>query len=221
MAEAIMRGPGSRGAVRTQRPGPVRKHIKILIIDDQPDVCETVSHVLERHGFQVRAVGAGQDALSLLSQESFHLALIDLKMPDVDGVQLVDHIRKIDERIGCLMMTAYPDLDTARAAMRAGCRDYVTKPFKSEDLLAAVDRVCQALGLIYTCESELNRLVGQHIRKARLAKNMTLRQLSELTDLTTSQLSQVELGKNAASMWALARISSALGHQLSSLLRGM
>ena len=142
-------------------------------------------------------------------------------MPDLDGIAVTDQIKKLDQRIACIMMTAYPDLETATAAMRAGCRDYIAKPFKQEELLETVDRTCCAIGLIYTNEVELNRQIGQRIRQARMENNMTLRQLSELTELTTSQLSQVELGKNAASIWALARISSALGYQLSGLLRGL
>jgi len=200
---------------------PVRSHIKILIIDDEVEVCRTLSLLLERNGYQVRTTCDPHEGIQLVSQESFHIALIDLKMADLDGIQVTDQVKKIDERIGCIVMTAYPDLDTATAAMRAGSRDYVTKPFKQEELLEAVDRTCRSIGLIYTDENELNRLIGQHIRQARLKQNMTLRQLSELTELTTSQLSQVELGKNAASIWALARISSALGYQLSGMLRGL
>jgi FixJ family two-component response regulator len=118
-------------------------------------------------------------------------------------------------------MTAYPDLATATAAMREGTCDYLSKPFKREGLLASVDRACQRLGLIYRCEADLNRLIGQRIRTERQRQNLTLRQVSVRSDLTTSQLSQVELGKNAASMWALARISNALGMQLSQLLQGL
>lgn len=200
---------------------PVRNHIKILVIDDDEGVCQTVGALLERSGFQVKTTTSAREGIQLASQESFHLALIDLKMPEVNGVEVTDQITKIDQRIGCIMMTAYPDLETATAAMRAGSRDYVTKPFKQEELMESIDRTCRALGLIYTAESELNRLIGHRIRQARLRKSLTLRQLSELTELTTSQLSQVELGKNAASVWALARISSALGYQVSELLRGL
>ncbi len=87
--------------------------------------------------------------------------------------------------------------------------------------MASVDRACQRMGIIYTDEQELNRLIGQRIRSHRLAQNLTLRQMSDRTDLTTSQLSQVELGKNAASIWALARISNSLGLQVSELLSGL
>lgn len=88
-------------------------------------------------------------------------------------------------------------------------------------LITAVDRACRHMGIIYTDEHELNRLIGQRIRSHRLSQNLTLRQLSDRTDLTTSQLSQVELGKNAASIWALARISNSLGLQVSQLLEGL
>ena len=212
-------GQGSTGHKHFSKP--VRKHIKILIIDDEAEVCRTVGMVLEKQGYQVTMTSSPSEGIQLASQESFHLALIDLKMPDIDGVEVTHQIKKMDERIACLVMTAYPDLETATAAMRAGARDYVTKPFRQEELLEAVDRTCRAIGVIYTNESELNSLIGQRIREVRLHRNMTLRQLSELTELTTSQLSQVELGKNAASVWALARISSALGVQLSGLIRGL
>lgn len=200
---------------------PVRTHIKILVIDDDESVCETVGAMLERKGFQVQTTCSPREGVQRASDESFHLALIDLKMPELDGVQVAAQIREADRHVACIMMTAYPDVESATDAMRAGCRDYITKPFKQEKLLEAVDRTCRALGLIYTDENELNRLIGQRIRQARLSKSMTLRQLSELTELTTSQLSQVELGKNAASVWALARISCALGYQVSKLLQGL
>ena len=200
---------------------PIRNHIKILVIDDDESVCNTVKTLLERNGFQVRVACSPLEGLECASQESFHIALIDLKMEEMDGVEVAARIAEDDPYVACIIMTAYPDLDTATAAMRAGCKDYVTKPFKQEELLATVDRICRAMGLIYIVESELNKLIGHRIRRARLAKKMTLRQLSQLTELTTSQLSQVELGKNAASVWALARISTALGYQISKLLDGL
>ncbi len=206
---------------KRQAVKPIRNHIKILVIDDDERVCNTLKALLERNGFQVRVTCSPLEGVELASQESFHIALIDLKMKELDGIEVVARITEANERNACMIMTAYPGLDTATAAMRAGCRDYVTKPFRQEELLEAVDRACRAMGLIYIVESDLNKLIGQRIRQARLGKSMTLRQLSQLTQLTTSQLSQVELGKNAASVWALARISSALGYQISKLLDGL
>lgn len=199
----------------------VRHHIKVLVIDDDPSICKTVGLLLEDHGFSPRTYTSPEEGVKAAAEESFQIALVDLRMPSMDGVEVVERLKALDDRMSCIVMTAYPDLDSATETMRRGTCDYIAKPFKQDELVAAVDRACQRMGIIYTDEQELNRLIGQRIRSHRLAQNLTLRQLSDRTDLTTSQLSQVELGKNAASIWALARISNSLGQQVSELLVGL
>jgi FixJ family two-component response regulator len=149
------------------------------------------------------------------------VALIDIHLPGASGVELMEHLRSMGSRPAMIVMTAYPDVESAAETMRSGSRDYLVKPFRADQLIAAVERICREMGLVYTTEQELNRLIGQRIRRERQKLSLTLRDLADRTELTTSQLSQVELGKNAASLWALARISNALGHQLSGLLRGL
>lgn len=200
---------------------PVRHHIKVLVVDDDPQVCKTVGKILQENNYQTQTFTQPRQALQAVRKTPFDIGLIDIKMPDVSGVELVEKIKAEDDRVALLVMTAYPDVQSAAETMRLGARDYITKPFTEEQLLAAVERIAQELGLIYTNEQELNRLIGQRIRRERLKQSLTLRQLSERSELTTSQLSQVELGKNAASVWALARISGALGKQLCELLAGL
>ncbi|HOB76006.1 MAG TPA: response regulator [Phycisphaerae bacterium] len=199
----------------------VRHHIKVLVVDDDPQVCKTVAMILQEHDYQVQAFSQPRQALQAVRKTPFDIALIDIKMPDLNGLELVEKIKAEDPRVAPVVMTAYPDVQTAAETMRLGCRDYITKPFREEQLLSAVERVSQEMGLIYTNEQELNRLIGQRIRQERLKQSLTLRQLSDRSELTTSQLSQVELGKNAASVWALARISGSLGKQLCELLAGL
>lgn len=199
----------------------VRHHIKVLVIDDDPSVCKTVGLLLDDHGYKATTFTDPEAALSHAADESYQIALVDLRMPTLDGVEVVERLKNIDDRMCCIVMTAYPNLDTATETMRRGTCDYISKPFKQEEIIESLDRACQKLGLIYTDESDLNRLIGQSIRQERLRQNLTLRQLSDRTDLTTSQLSQVELGKNAASVWALARISNSLGLRLAKLLEGL
>jgi DNA-binding NtrC family response regulator len=177
--------------------------------------------LLEGHGYSPRTFTDPGAAIKVAEEESYQIALIDLRMPSMDGVEVVEKLKDIDKRMSCIVMTAYPDFDSATETMRRGACDYISKPFKEEELVQAVERACQRMGIIYTDEHELNRLIGQRIRSHRLEQNLTLRQLSDRTDLTTSQLSQVELGKNAASIWALARICNALGLQISELLSGL
>jgi len=199
----------------------VRHHIKVLVVDDDPSICKTVGLLLEDHGYSPVMFTDPDEAIKAADEESFHIALIDLRMPKMDGVEVVEKLKEIDSRMSCIVMTAYPDLDSATETMRRGTCDYIAKPFKQEELVSSVERACQRMGIIYTDETELNRLIGQRIRSHRLSQNLTLRQLSDRTDLTTSQLSQVELGKNAASIWALARISNSLGLRVSELLTGL
>jgi len=199
----------------------VRHHIKVLVVDDDPQVCKTVGMILKEHGYHVQSYSQPRQALQAVRKSPLDIALIDIKMPDLSGLELVEKIKTEDARIAPIVMTAYPDVQTAAETMRLGCRDYITKPFREEQLLASVERIAHEMGLIYTNEGELNRLIGQRIRQERLKQSLTLRQLSERSELTTSQLSQVELGKNAASVWALARISGSLGKQLCELIGGL
>ena len=199
----------------------VRHHIKVLVVDDDAQVCKTVGMILQENGYQVQSFSRPRQGLSAVRKNPFDIALVDIKMPDLDGLQLVEAIKSEDPRVAILVMTAYPDVQTAAETMRLGARDYITKPFREDALLGAIERIAHELGLIYTNEQELNRLIGQRIRQERLKQSLTLRQLSERSELTTSQLSQVELGKNAASVWALARISGSLGRQLCELLGGL
>jgi DNA-binding NtrC family response regulator len=199
----------------------VRHHIRVVVVDDDPSVCKTLNMILEENGYFVQSFSQPRQALQAIRKKPFDIALVDIKMPDINGLELVERIREEDPRVAILVFTAFPDIQTAAETMRLGTRDYITKPFKDQELLAAVERISQDMGLSYTNEHELNRLIGQRIRQERLKQSLTLRQLSERSELTTSQLSQVELGKNAASVWALARISGSLGRQLCELLDGL
>lgn len=199
----------------------VRHHVKVLVIDDDPSMCKTVGLLLEDHGYNPHTFTNPVDALKIAEDESFQVALVDLHMPAMNGVEMVEKLKQIDKRMSCIVMTANPNLDSATETMRKGSCDYIVKPFKQEELVSAVDRACRHMGVIYTGEHELNRLIGQRIRSHRLSQNLTLRQLSDRTDLTTSQLSQVERGKNAASMWALARICNSFSLHISQLLEGL
>jgi len=199
----------------------VRHHIKVLVVDDDESICELVGSLLETAGYKPLKHTSPHSAIQEAEREAIQIAVIDLRMPEMEGIELVDRLKAIDDRTCCIVMTGFPDLESATATMRSGTCDYIAKPFKSEELLASVERACSRLGLIYRNEQDLNRLIGQRIRTERQRQHLTLRQVSERSDLTTSQLSQVELGKNAASLWALARISNSLGMQLSNLLHDL
>lgn len=199
----------------------VRHHIRVLIVDEDPQVCKTAGTVLKEHDYHVQYCAQPRLALQAVRKSPVDIALIDIKAPPGDGIELVEKIKSEDPQVAVVVMTSHPDVESAALTMRLGGKDYISKPFSEEQLLGSVERIAHNIGLIYTNEQELNRLIGQRIRQERLKQSLTLRQLSERSELTTSQLSQVELGKNAASVWALARISGSLGRQLTELLGGL
>ena len=123
----------------------VRHHIKVLVIDDDPSICKTVGLLLEDHGYSPRTFTDPDAAIKAAEDESYQIALVDLRMPAMDGVEAVEKLKNIDERMSCIVMTAYPDLDSATATMRRGTCDYIAKPFKNEELVQAVYRACQRM----------------------------------------------------------------------------
>jgi len=177
--------------------------------------------ILDGAGYEVATALGAADALGLCDGERFDIALVDVKMPEVNGTTLLQELRRVDPQMGVIVMTAYPDIETAAKVMRHGGRDFVTKPFSESQLLEAVERLCTELGLVYTSEDQLINLIGQRLRECRKRQNMTLKQVSERSGVTASQLSQVEHGRSSASLWSLAKVASALGIRLGDLFKSL
>jgi len=116
------------------------KKARILVVDDEKGMREGCRRILASEGHIVQAVESGEAAVELLRNDDIDLALIDLKMPGMSGMELLEHIRAHDPDIVCLMMTGYASLETAVEAAKKGIYDYIPKPFTPEQLLAAVHR---------------------------------------------------------------------------------
>ena len=108
---------------------------KILIVDDEESMRHMLTLILKREGYEARAVGRGAEALALLDAETFDFILSDVVMPEMSGLDLLKALKekKIDSTI--IMMSAYGNLDTAVEAMKLGAYDYVSKPFKPDEIL--------------------------------------------------------------------------------------
>lgn len=117
---------------------------QILIVDDEPELCKVLKKVLEKEGYRVLTATKGQKALSLLKKEKIHLLLLDLKMPDIGGLELLKRIRgkgKIKNPVPAVILTAYGSLSSAREAMELGAVDYLTKPFDLDEVKSIVREV--------------------------------------------------------------------------------
>lgn len=112
---------------------------RILVVDDEPTVLDACARALTRRRYEVRTAAGGAEAMKRLDQEHFDLLLTDIKMPDVDGLQLVDYARELDPDLPCVILTGHGTLDTAIDSIRVGVSGFVVKPFTLQELMRAVD----------------------------------------------------------------------------------
>jgi DNA-binding NtrC family response regulator len=116
---------------------------RILIVDDEANARTALAELLRDEGFQVETAADGFKALPKLEEFAPDLLLTDLKMPGLDGLELMQRAREGDPEIASVVMTAYGAIDTAVAAMRQGAADYLTKPINVDELLIVMDRVLE------------------------------------------------------------------------------
>ena len=107
---------------------------RLLIVEDEPRQRDALVKFLHRRGYEVEAFEAGEPALEALRERHFAILLTDLRLPGVDGIEVVRRAKQIDERIGALITTAYASVDTAVEALRVGAHDYLLKPLFFEEL---------------------------------------------------------------------------------------
>jgi DNA-binding NtrC family response regulator len=113
---------------------------RILIVDDEKKMRHILQLMLEREGFSTEQAENGKEALGMLKQKRFDMVITDLKMPEMDGMSLLEEAKKIDPDFLIVVITAYGTIENAVEAMRKGAIDYITKPFEEEQILITVKR---------------------------------------------------------------------------------
>jgi DNA-binding NtrC family response regulator len=108
--------------------------MRVLIVDDEYQLLEAFKKKLTREGMEVFTASNGKEALSLIKQETLDIGLFDIKLPDTDGVQLLEKFREIQPTAEVIMLTGYASVDTAIRSMKLGAYDYLTKPVKLSEL---------------------------------------------------------------------------------------
>ena len=111
---------------------------RVLIVDDEPNMLDVLSDVLTDEGYNVDVAASGMDAISKASSGDFHVAVLDLKLPDMSGLDILREIKSKTPQTVTIMITAYSSVDSAIQAMKIGAYDYITKPFKIEQFKRAV-----------------------------------------------------------------------------------
>jgi len=113
---------------------------RILILDDEPDMIENCRRVLASAGYQCLTTTSPSEALKMIETEHPDLMLTDLRMPEMDGMEILKRARELDPRMPVMMLTGYATVETAVAAVKAGAFDYISKPFSNDQLKLTVER---------------------------------------------------------------------------------
>ena len=115
--------------------------LKVLLVDDEPDIVEVIQDRLEAYGFTVITARTGVEALTKLSVEKFDGVLLDVKMPEMGGIEALAEIRKRDVKIPVIIITSSSSREAAIDAIAKGANEYILKPFEWEELKAKVQKV--------------------------------------------------------------------------------
>jgi DNA-binding NtrC family response regulator len=116
----------------------MRRNGSILVIDDEEIMREILETLLTREGYDVRLASTGAEGVELAKSLPFDAAIVDVMMPGMDGVQTLDELKKLDDDLPVLMITAFASVENAIAAMKRGAFDYITKPFKNDEVLVVL-----------------------------------------------------------------------------------
>ena len=114
---------------------------KILVVDDEKSIRDSLKLILEEEGYSVDTASDGEEALELINKENYDLVISDIKMPKLDGIELLNKISKLSPSTFFIIMTAYASVNTAIDALRQGAFDYLIKPVEFDDLLIRVKRL--------------------------------------------------------------------------------
>jgi CheY-like chemotaxis protein len=203
------------GATGLYCPGEVR----ILALDDDQAVCRVMQAALAPHGFSVECVSEPSQMEPVLRSGKYHVILLDYVIPGLEPEQVLESIRANQPEASIIVVTAYPSIDSALNCLRARTYDYLTKPFQVAHLQRTVLRCLEGRGLLRMSESALRESLGTAIRERRKGQGLTLAQMAQRTGVSLGYLSQIELGKNSASIETLYRISLGLGIRMSDLFQ--
>jgi len=143
------------------------KNYSILVIDDDETIRHLISAVLTDAGYNVSAVSNGEEALRKINEIPFEIVITDLKMQDMNGIEVLRKVKQVNAETDVIVITAYASLETALEAMRAGAYDYISKPFNPDEIIMIIDKIIKKK----TTDSASDKL--QHYRELSITDGLT------------------------------------------------
>ena len=178
--------------------------IRVLVVDDEPKICHLIEELLKLEGYQVDVSFSGMDALQMLKRDDYQMMLTDLKMPGIDGLELIKKAKVESPEIRAIMVTGYATVDTAVQSLRHGVDDYITKPFNIFELKKAVKQT------LHTRQVAMeNAQLLKDLKKANRELNINKNGLTEKMQMTGDQLTmaQKELVQRVSELATVNEIS--------------
>jgi DNA-binding NtrC family response regulator len=180
---------------------------RILVVDDEERICEAVKKALERIGYAVETTQRALRALEKLQEDSFDMVICDIKMPEMDGIKLLDRIKEFDPSIVVVVITGYASIESAVESMKKGAQEYIPKPFSPSHLRLVVERAFEQRRLadenLYL-KGELKQLNG---RDVVIGKSQAMQQVFELaTKLAETDSSVLITGESGTGKEVVARL---------------
>ena len=121
---------------------------KLLIVDDEPDMLKLLSMIIrEKTPYEVTTTNNPLEALDFVKKGGFDIVIADLKMPGLDGIELLDAVKSIEQDIPVVIITAYGTVESAAETIEKGGFDFITKPFRKEQILMTIDKALKWLKL--------------------------------------------------------------------------
>jgi two-component system response regulator HydG len=167
------------------------RKLRALIVDDVIDLAETIAHDLDLAGFETEIAEGGAAALERFAKHPSDVVITDLRMKGVDGVELLDGLKRIDLEVPVIIMTAFGGIESAVEAMRRGAFHYLTKPFELESLRALAERACRERALSLPPEQVRRRLHENLSAHRLLGQSPPMRQLRALIERIAAASSPV------------------------------
>lgn len=166
----------------------LKRDFKILVADDDEIALDVVSSLLSKEGYPVLTAKDGIEAIAILRRENIGLVITDLRMPGADGIEVLRNAVRIDPNMAVVILTAYGTLDSALEAMEEGAFDYLTKPFKVQEILIIAARAFKRAMLLEE-RRELIKLLRDTYRDLEIVKGISI---SNNLDIQLSWIERLE-----------------------------
>ena len=187
-----------------------KNRLNVLVVDPDEATVLDLKEMISELGYRASSNTNPDAVIEEIKHGTFQIVIADVSPPADRALDLLARMRAADSDLCVISMTAMPTVDVAVRAMKQHAFDYLQKPVELEELRHVIDAAVREKGLLVDVETRLNQIVGKRLRERRSESTLTLKQLANRTGLSVCLISQIELGKSAASMSTLYKLATAL-----------